>query len=388
MLLNISKPKKSNGHHRSTVVKKNSKNKNENFSFSLSPSFATIKVNNSKKRNKKEIKKVNNSNSTSDLNKKKSKSKEKKEKQNNIMHKTYTLFKTIPIKINNNFDLFMPSNNNELETTKEFKNNYCTIVPQVLNMLNLNIYKINSTNKSQVYHPPGGGDKIQSWAKKISSGKKLAIQKKGKKIHIKRSFKHKNNINIIKTDRKKKRVYTINKMFIETNNENNFLKNGMKTARQFSSNSQNKIDEDNFLKNILFSSSGNIGYLDAKNDIIIKNKNVVIPIRKKSKKSNNNNIRNNIPLNSRCFLNTSTTKNKKKGNIVEKNHFNLRRGILGNFGNSNSILNKGPSGTEELNNNNTNTICSVKSIGHIFKTKKKSKPYNKPSLNFLINNKK
>ena len=55
---------------------------------------------------------------------------------------------------------------------------------------------------------------------------------------------------------------------------------------------------------------------------------------------------------------------------MEKNHFNLRRGILGNFGNSNSILNKGPSGTEELNNNNTNTICSVKSIGHIFKTKK------------------
>ena len=102
-------------------------------------------------------------------------------------------------------------------------------------------------------------------------------------------------------------------MFIETNSNdnNNILKNGPLTARQFSS-SPNKIDEENFLKNILFSpSSVNIGYMDIKNDMINKNKNVVIPIRKGVKKVNN--VRNNIPLTSRCFLNTSSTKNKKKG---------------------------------------------------------------------------
>ena len=173
-------------------------------------------------------------------------------------------------------------------------------------------------------------------------------------------------------------------MFIETNSNdnNNILKKGALTTRQFSS-SPNKIEEDNFLNNILFSpSSGNIGYMEIKNNIVVKNKNAVIPIRKGTNKVNN--IINNIPLTSRCFLDTST-RNKKKGNIIDKNHFNLRGGILGN---SNSIITKTPGGALEINNNDTNTICSVKSIGHIFKTKKKSLPYNKPSLNFLISNNK
>ena len=385
MLLNKSKPKQLNRTNRSSIKIKTTqekyKSRKENFSFSLSPSFRTIKVNNPKKRNTKKsiIKKVNNSNSTSNLNnnkKKISKSKDKAEKNN--INKNDLLFKTIPIKINNNFDLIMPSNNSELEITKDSKNNYCTIVPQVLNMLNLNIYKINSTNKSQVYSQ---GNKNKS--RKNSSQNKID-KKCSKKIHIKRSFDHKNNLNIIKTNKKGKRVYTINKVFIETNSNenNNFFKNGPLTARQFSSGS-NKIDEIYFLKNILFSpSSGNIGYMNIKNNIMAKTKNAVIPIRKGVKKVNN--LRNNIPLTSRCFLNTSSTRNKKKGNLIEKNYFNLRGGILGK---SNSIINKGSSDGGEANNNNTNTICSVKSIGHIFKTKKQSNPYNKPSLNFLINNK-
>ena len=271
----------------------------------------------------------------------------------------------------------MQSNNSELEITKDSKNNYCTIVPQVLNMLNLNIYKINSTNKSQIYSQAN-----KNKTRKNSSQNKIS-KKKTKKVHIKRSFDHKYNFNIIKTNKKKKRVYTINKVFIDTNNENNnFFKNCPLTSRQISSGSgTNKIDENNnFLKNILFSpSSGNIGYGYVNNNIISKNKNSVIP-RKGTKRVNN--LRNNIPLTSRCFLNTSSTRNKKKGNLIEKNYFNIGLGILGK---SNSIINKGSSDGVETNNN-TNTICSVKSIGHIFKTKKKSNPYNKPCLNFLINN--
>ena len=332
---------------------------------------------------KSNLKKDNNSNSTSNLNnnkKKLSKSKDKIDKNN--LNKNDLLFKTIPIKINNNFDLIMQSNNSELEITKDSKNNYCTIVPQVLNMLNLNIYKINSTNKSQMYSQANKNKTIKN-----SSQNKIS-KKKNKKVHIKRSFDHKYNFNIIKTNKKKKRVYTINKIFIDTNsNENNiFFKNGPLTSRQFSSGSgTNKIDENKFLKNILFSpSSGNIGYgyMNVNNNIISKNKNSVIPINKATKRVNN--LRNNIPLTSRCFLNTSSTRNKKKGNLIEKNYFNIGGGILGK---SNSIINKGSSDGVETNNN-TNTICSVKSIGHIFKTKKKSNPYNKPSLNFLINNNK
>ena len=60
----------------------------------------------------------------------------------------------------------------------------------------------------------------------------------------------------------------------------------------------------------------------------------------------------------------------------------------GIVGNSNSIINKGIMGTNDINNNDTNTICSVKSIGHIFKKKKNSNPYIKPSLNFMIANNK
>ena len=97
-----------------------------------------------------------------------------------------------------------------------------------------------------------------------------------------------------------------------------------------------------------------------------------------------NNIRENVPLTSRCFMNNSITK-KKKGNANDKNHFDLGVGIIGN---SNIIVNKVNNGVNEMNNNDINTICSVKSIGHIFKMKKNSNPYNKPSLNIIINNNK
>ena len=184
-------------------------------------------------------------------------------------------------------------------------------------------------------------------------------------------------------------------MILETNlNENNNninlnccfekdKKNGALTSRQFSS-SPNKIDEENIIKNILISpSTGNIGYMEIKNDIANKKRNAVIPIRKGIKKINN--IRENVPLTSRCFMNNSISKNKKKGNANDKNHFNLGVGIIGN---SNIIVNKVNNGVNEMNNNDINTICSVKSIGHIFKMKKNSNPYNKPSLNIIINNNK
>ena len=388
MLLNKSKPNQSNKYNRNSVkIKKNQNkfnNRKHNFSFSLSPSFATKKVNKMKKKNSNNVINgyINSSDSSSNLNivKKKSKSKEKKEKSN--VYKNDSLFKTIPIKINNNFDLLMPSNSSDVEIMKDTKNNYCTIVPQVLNMLSLNIYKINSTNKTQIYPK---GEKNQTISKKNTSQKKL---KNGQKIHIKRTFSHKKDRNIIKSNIKKsKKVYSINKKIIDTNsNENNIiLKNVALTSRQFSS-SPNKMDEENFLNNILCSpSSGNFGYMEIKNNIIIKNKNAVIPIRKSIKKRNN--IINNIPLTSRCLLNTSNTRNIKKGNMIDKNYFNLRGGFLGN---SNSIITKVSGGVGEIINNNTdtNTICSVKSIGHIFKTRKKSNAYNKPSLNFYVSNNK
>ena len=388
MLLNKSKPNQSNKYNRNSVkIKKNQNkfnNRKHNFSFSLSPSFATKKVNKMKKKNSNNVINgyINSSDSSSNLNivKKKSKSKEKKEKSN--VYKNDSLFKTIPIKINNNFDLLMPSNSSDVEIMKDTKNNYCTIVPQVLNMLSLNIYKINSTNKTQIYPK---GEKNQTISKKNTSQKKL---NNGQKIHIKRTFSHKKDRNIIKSNIKKsKKVYSINKKIIDTNsNENNIiLKNVALTSRQFSS-SPNKMDEENFLNNILCSpSSGNFGYMEIKNNIIIKNKNAVIPIRKSIKKRNN--IINNIPLTSRCLLNTSNTRNIKKGNMIDKNYFNLRGGFLGN---SNSIITKVSGGVGEIINNNTdtNTICSVKSIGHIFKTRKKSNAYNKPSLNFYVSNNK
>ena len=275
----------------------------------------------------------------------------------------------------------MPS---ELEIAKDNKNNYCTIVPQVLNMYNLNIYKINSTNKSQMYNTLTSRHNSK---KKNLSQKKINNQYMTKKIQTKKSFDHKNEPNLLRTikNKKKRRVYNINKMVIEGNsNENNALnfnnifdkekKSGTLTSRQFSS-SPNKSEEENILKNILIS--------DIKNDNINKNKNVVIPMRKGVKKIKN--ARENVPLTSRCFLNSSITRNKKKGNAIDKNHFNLRGGILGN---SNSIINRLGILPNEVNNNDTNTICSVKSIGHIVKMKKKSKPYNKPSLNVLITNNK
>ena len=396
LLFNFSKPKQSNKLYNSNLKMKNTnekyKNKKDNFSFSLSPSFSSIKIKHKNKRNIQNLitNKINNSNSSTNLNKKKkrmSKSKEKIERANT--YKNDSLFKTIPIKINNNFDVYMPStsNHSEIEITKDTKNNnYCTIVPQVLNMLNLNIYKINSTNKSQIYTQR---NKNKSKIKKILSQRKLNTKSSTntQKKHIKNLFDQKNDLKNIKTNKKKKKIFALNKMFIDinSNNDNNYFKNGSLTARQYSSN-PNRIEEDNFLKNILFSPSyGNIGFTDIKNDIINKNKNMVIPIRKGGKKVYN--IRNNIPLTSRCFLNTSGTRNKKKGNILDKNHFNLRGDILGH---SNSIINKVGVCENELynNNNDTNTICSVKSIGHIFKTKKKAKPYNKPSLQFLITNNK
>ena len=392
MLLNCSKPKQAHKTHRSSIKIKSkqekSKSKKENFSFSLPPSFATLKVSNPKKGNTKQFGlKKNSSNSTSNLNKNKKKinrSKEQKDKQN----KNNIIFNTIPIKINNNnfnnfnnFDLYMPS---ELEIAKDNKNNYCTIVPQVLNMYNLNIYKINSTNKSQMYNTLTSRHNSK---KKNLSQKKINNQYMNKKIQTKKSFDHKNEPNLLRTikNKKKRRVYNINKMVIEGNsNENNALnfnnvfekekKNGALTSRKFSS-SPNKSEEENILKNILVS--------DIKNDNINKNKNVVIPMRKGVKKIKN--TRENVPLTSRYFLNSSITRNKKKGNVIDKNHFNLRGGILGN---SNSIINRLGILPNETNNNDTNTICSVKSIGHIVKMKKKSKPYNKPSLNVLITNNK
>jgi hypothetical protein len=256
-------------------------------------------------------------------------------------------------------------------------------------MLNLNIYKINSTNKS---HISSQGNKSRSKIKKIFSQRKLNTKSNTKKINnIKNLLEQNNDLNIIKTNKKKKKVFTLNKMFFEinSNDNNNNFKNGPLTARQFSSNPNkpNRLDEDNYLKNIFFSPSfANIGFTDLKNDMTNKNKNknIVIPRRKGTKKVYN--IRNDIPLTSRCFLNTSSTRNKKKGNIIDKIHFNLKSDI---FGNSNSIINKAGGGENEIfTNNDTNTICSVKSIGHIFKTKKKSKPFNKPSLHFLITNNK
>ena len=390
MLLNCSKPKQTHKTHRSSIKIKSkqekSKSKKENFSFSLPPSFATLKVSNPKKGNAKYfgLKKINGSNSTSNLNKNKkkvSKSKEQKEKQN----KNNIIFNTLPIKINNNnfnnFDLYMPS---ELEIAKDNKNNYCTIVPQVLNMYNLNIYKINSTNKSQMYNTLTSRHNSK---RKNLSQKKINNQYMTKKIQTKKSFDHKNEPNLLKTikNKKKRRVYNINKMVIEGNsNENNALnfnnifekekKSGTLTSRKFSS-SPNKSEEENILKNILVS--------EIKNDNINKNKNIVIPMRKGVKKIKNS--KENVPLTSRCFLNSSITRNKKKGNVIDKNHFNLRGGILGN---SNSIINRLGILPNETNNNDTNTICSVKSIGHIVKMKKKSKPYNKPSLNVLMTNNK
>jgi hypothetical protein len=392
MLLNCSKPKQAHKTHRSSIKIKGkqekSKSKKENFSFSLPPSFATLKVSNPKKGNTKQFGlKKNSSNSTSNLNKNKKKinrSKEQKDKQN----KNNIIFNTIPIKINNNnfnnfnnFDLYMPS---ELEIAKDNKNNYCTIVPQVLNMYNLNIYKINSTNKSQMYNTLTSRHNSK---KKNLSQKKINNQYMNKKIQTKKSFDHKNEPNLLRTikNKKKRRVYNINKMVIEGNsNENNALnfnnifekekKNGALTSRKFSS-SPNKSEEENILKNILVS--------DIKNDNINKNKKVVIHMRKGVKKIKN--TRENVPLTSRYFLNSSITRNKKKGNVIDKNHFNLRGGILGN---SNSIINRLGILPNETNNNDTNTICSVKSIGHIVKMKKKSKPYNKPSLNVLITNNK
>jgi hypothetical protein len=404
MLLNLSKPKQSSKHRKSSIKiktskdKYKSKSKKESFSFSLPPSFATIKVSKPKKRsiNKPILKRITNSNSTSNLNKKgkkKSKSREKKEKAKND-----NIYKTIPIRINqhlNNFDLIMPSNSSEIELTKDNKNSYCTIVPQVLNLLNLNIYKINSTNKSQIYTTQTHY-KYQNKKKKNSSHKKISLQSCcNKKICIKRSFEHKNDINLLKTTKNKKnrRIYNINKMILETNlnennnNLNNYFekdkKSGALTSRQFSS-SPNKIDEENIIKNILISpSTGNIGFIEIKNDIANKKRNAVIPIRKGIKKINN--IRENVPLTSRCFMNNSITRNKKKGNVSDKNHFNLGVGIIGN---SNSIVNKANNVVNEINKNDINTICSVKSIGHIFKMKKNSNPYNKPSLNIIINNNK
>ena len=257
---------------------------------------------------------------------------------------------------------------------KVTKNNYCTIVPQVLNMLNLNIYKINSTNKGQIYPK---GVKYQNKCNINSSHKKL---KNKQRMHIRRTSKYKNDINIIKSNKKKRNVYSINKKLKETNSNenNNILKKGALTSRQFYS-SQNKIDED-YIK--LSPSSRNFGLMEIKSNIIIKNKNAVIPIRKSFKKRNN--LINNIPLTSRCFLNTSNTRNIKNGNIIDKNYFNLKGGVSGN---SNSIITKAP-GIVDNNNTDTNTICSVKSNGHIFRTKKKSNPYNKLSLNFLFTNNK
>ena len=186
-------------------------------------------------------------------------------------------------------------------------------------------------------------------------------------------------------------------MILETNlNENNNNKNinnnninekekksGILTSRHFSS-SSNRIEEENILKNILISpSSGSIGYMDIKSDNLVKNKNAVIPMRKGGVKKINRNRDNihNIPLTSRCLLNSSNTRNKKY--TIDKNHFNLGGGILGN---SNSIINKIGVCQNEVNNNDNNTISSVKSIRHIFKIKKNSNPYNKPSYNFIITN--
>lgn len=109
-------------------------------------------------------------------------------------------------------------------------------------------------------------------------------------------------------------------MILETNlnennnNLNNYFekdkKSGALTSRQFSS-SPNKIDEENIIKNILISpSTGNIGFMEIKNDIANKKRNAVIPIRKGIKKINN--IRENVPLTSRCFMNNSITRNKKR----------------------------------------------------------------------------
>ena len=131
------------------------------------------------------INKINNSNSSFNLNEKRkrmSRSKEKIERSNT--YKNDSLFRTIPIKINNNnIDLYMPSNNSEIELTKDTKNNnYCTIVPQVLNLLNLNIYKINSTNKSRL---SSRGNKYRNKIKKIFSQRKLSTKSNTKKINIK-----------------------------------------------------------------------------------------------------------------------------------------------------------------------------------------------------------
>ena len=83
-------------------------------------------------------------------------------------------------------------------------------------MLNLNIYKINSTNKTQIYQK---GIKTQNISKKHSSEKKLKNQQKA---HIKRTFNHKNDINIINNTNKKKikKVYNINKKLIDSNENN------------------------------------------------------------------------------------------------------------------------------------------------------------------------
>ena len=175
----------------------------------------------------------------------------------------------------------------------------------------------------------------------------------------------------------------------ENNNNINYYNNlekgkkaGVLTSRHFSS-SPNKFEEGKIIKNILISpSSGNIAYMEKKIEIN-KNKKIVIPKRKRVKRISH--LRDNIPLTSRCLLNTSSIKNKRKAIITDKNHFNIGGGIVGN---SNSIINKGIMGTNDINNNDINTICSIKSIGHIFKKKKNSNPYIKPSLNFMIANNK
>ena len=332
-------------------------------SYSLSPpsSFATIISRLNRKQKKISKRPINNKNF---INSNSTKNIVKKYIYKNISVKENNYIPTNNNNNNNNAISPIPThphteanvdknNNNNNIIIKDNKNNYCTIVPQVLNMLNLNIYKINSFNKAQ----------ISNISNNLNINNKIEKTQPvtNKKIYPPSSDNTKRSSDSKKSASKNKKPII--------NKKNNIPS----TARQFSS---MNFEENNNVKNHLLSTLGSFGAIDPKKSIIFeqiskKKNNAVIPCRK--------NLKSDVLINkinkkssSKVGLNNSINRKKKTKNPNLKN---LKTDRSCKNSNGNSIK-------------SISTICSVKSLGHIFRLKNKKSPsFGKKSLNFILNNK-
>ena len=328
----------------------------KNNTFSLSPPSPFITIISRLNKRKKIFKRpfnnkqfINNSNSANNIDKKNTYNTiSVKDNNYNFLYNNNNNISSIPTH-NHTESNVDKNNNNNIIFKDNNKNNYCTIVPQVLNMLNLNIYKINSFHKAQKNYNMNNSN----YTNKTERNQAFS----GKKIYISISDNIKKNGDNKKTLSKNKKSF---------NNKNN---NVPLTSRKFS---PINLEENSNVKNNL-PTSGSFGTVDPKksilNDQINKKKNTtVLPGRKNLK---NNILINKINTKSSSKNDSSNSKNKKKKS-KNSNLNNIKTDCCGKDNIGSSI----------------NSICSVKSMGHSLRLKNKKSPsFCKPSINFILNNK-